>query len=428
MENAVQDFLQHGPCIYRHKHLVDTGDGWKHRNTRLETEQIGKALQGKAKIGYYGASVSDCVALDLDDHTGEAWGTGGPSPRLEHLYRSVCAELTMPSLVYKSPHGIHTYYKLEALYPSPILTRLATAKTIKHGAEVRPTMRHGLRFPRLVDRLDPETLAPVPDMGLQDIPVRFAGELFGMAHTDTIIREQVREQSGGARGLSAQAGMIARVERKVLQDGLRGASNDALCHLAPVYYLAGLTLALAVYRFSLLTREAGYAGELENENRLRQRMASLYRGIEKNGFLNTERARLQIEPGLFDEALIAGIVKQAPFAKQREKPLFRFMRGLFDWLNYQDAVMADPGSLAVWNYLYPYHRHNLRHGWYPFPSSLLNRLNGHYETIMPYLVDAGFLTPAPFKYQIAGRTKDGKGWQGGVCKHYAVNRAPGAFS
>lgn len=424
---AAQDFLQYGPRIYRGKHLIDAGDGWTQRNTRLHIERIDRALEGQETVGYFGASVSDCVALDLDDHHGEAWSGGAPSSRLVHLYRSVCGELTTPSLVYRSPRGLHTYYKLESLYPSPILSRLAMAKTMKHGAEVRPTMTQGLRFPRLVDRLDPDTLAPTPEKGLQDIPVRFAGELFGIDHTPMVLREQLQDGHGARIG-SARDSLIARVERKVLQDGLQGASNEALCHLAPVYYLAGYQLEEAVYRFRLLTLEAGYHGELENEHRLRQRLATLYRGMTDRGAHNDAiRARLKIEPGLWDAAICEALAKQAPFAKQREKPLFRFLSGLFDWLNYQDAIQADPAAMAVWSYLYPYYRHNTRNGWYPFPSSVLNDLNSRYYNVLPYLIDAGFLTPAPFKYQVAGRTRDGDGWQAGVCKHYAVNREPGAF-
>lgn len=425
--DLAQQWLEIGPPIYRQRYLSNTGDGWRLQKNRLRVEQIQEALQGQAEYGYYGSSISDCVALDLDDHKTKAWTGETPSVRLETLYNNVRGALSTPSMVFRSPRGLHAYYKLESMYPASVLTELTFRRTHKYGAEVRPTMQQGLRFPRLVDRLDPHTLSPIPEKGLQEVPVKYAGELFGLDHTVLEIREQLKHQSGQAKYVAIQAHRVAKAERRIVQAGLTGVSNEALCTLAPIYAHAGFTLDGAVYRFLLLTQEAGYTGELTNEHRLKNRMESLYYGYTENGYAEEHRKHVTVEPGLFDSAIIEHLMQGSPFARQREKPLRRFLVGLFDWINYQDAILEDPASMALWNYLYPYHRHNVRRGYFPFPSSMLKGLNGQYETIIRYLLDTGFLGPAPFKYQVGGRNRDKTGLQAGVCKHYTVNRELGVF-
>jgi hypothetical protein len=109
MDKDIKQFLEiHAP--YRSKYSAQyQGTDWVTRTSFLGDFLIGKALHGEMTLGYYQSSSTKVLGIDIDDHSGKGKGY------LQKKYDEVISRMggLPPSLVNKSPRGLHVYYYLE---------------------------------------------------------------------------------------------------------------------------------------------------------------------------------------------------------------------------------------------------------------------------------------------------------------------------
>ena len=147
--------------------------------------------------------------------------------------------------------------------------------------------------------------------------------------------------------------------------------------------------------------------ELLKPSRLLQRLHAVYRHERRY-----EPSVQYHDASLFNTAIAEHVAGLSPFARQRHKPIVRFVERVLNWCDWHDAIMKSPGQAALFDFLYKFYRRNRRAGLYPLPYNMLKKANDRYEELLPWLESIGFLVPAPFKYSNIL----------GICRYYRVDR------
>ncbi len=375
---------------------------WRTVKKYLKRSYIEKALAGIALIGWFNNLKPNVIGIDIDDHQGTAWEGVAPSPQLLSKYNRILQIFPEPSVLVQSSRGLHVYYVLNDRLPSNLIESLTKEKLKGIPCEVRPTPDLALRIPEASRILDPKTLLPHPKRRT----VKYhPAILFDDRYLPGIVRETLQDRKKKLQGL-LYSPKIERIESDYTPI-IPGFSNEALNHLIPVYKKAGLSPEDAIYRFTVLLQQSPiYDGELTKPLRLEQRIRSYYRKDYNNYVPQPQVLQLN----LLHKSLVDDLVKQSPFAKQRDKVIESFLYSLLNWCAWHDEIIKDHKKTAYFDYLYPWYRKNRKAGYYPLPKTFLQRSNQRYFEIMTWLQEVGFIINAPFKYLP----------KGGICKYYRV--------
>ncbi len=405
---------------FRRRHLILTDHGapdlwgaadptWRNLEAPLSDQAIESAVLGLRVLGYFLAASPRAFAIDVDDHARK--GSGYLLDRLAVVRSKLGAR---PSIMARSPRGLHCHYFLTWPLPAAILEeRLRERFAGVYGLEVRPTMTAGLRIPAESSLLDPATLFPLYkpfERAVEDAERYHPAEILGPAVLPDAIRESLAERKGAFLRFQ-QWDRIARAEAEV-SPILPGVTNDALVTLIPVYRAAGLDAEGAALRFRDILHPI-YEGELRDWGRLLQRVRSFYKGDRDTPYTRPKGSR---DPDLFSAIIADNVAARVPDMKracQRRASVRRFVLGVLDWKAYIDAVRSNPASLAAWGYVYPYFAKNTREGFYPLPKSLLRTFGAEFR-ILPQLLSVGFLEESPYQYVP----------RAGISKYYRINAGP----
>lgn len=382
---------------------------WFTKNERLTSGLIRRAILEQVVVGWFTTHVPNVLGVDIDDHRGRAWqGEAHPSAYLLNIYSQTMSRIGyQPSLLIQSPRGLHAYWVLSERLPATILYEKASTRLKGLPVEIKPTPTTSLRIPAERRVLDPVTLQYLNrqfEDVVEEIPVYHPALLL---HTlPNQIRESLLTKRRKLRSFRANR-KIEEAEASV--HFYDGQSNDAFLELCNVYRCAGLTEEKALARFQLkLEQSPLYDGELKHDpNRLLQRIRCEYR---KNPYSPKIKV---VQPSLFNQTIVSILAEHQPFAKQRTEPVRRFVERILLWADFHDGILEDPGRTAIFDYLFTYYRKNRREGYYPLSYNLLKKANSHYETLMPWLTEAGFLDPAPYRYSERLH----------ICRYYRINRA-----
>ena len=380
---------------------------WATAERYLTDAQIDRAIAGRLIVGYYLSVCPRAFCVDIDDHHGKGEGY------LLSVYERVCACFgAPPSVVVRSPCGLHTHYFLQHPVPELLPIERVRARLTGIPAEVRPTHETGLRVPCEQNLLEPDGLRPLLrsfEEAVRNAPRYHPVELFGDGIEPESIRKSLRERKERAISLNAWK-QIAQVERLYGQAAgwiQTGETNQALCEIIPVYRSAGLSVREAAMEFHSLIAP-GYRGELLSFKRLIQRITSFYRKVPQTRFTQAPAVREQED--LFTEYLagvLAGLL-HAPTETRQQKAALTRKRGtvkkavvfLEGWLAYLRDVIANKRWLEMWDYLYPYFKKNTKAGYYPIPSTLFRgSMLEHYERwLLPFFLEVGYLERFPHPY------------------------------
>lgn len=389
------------------------GGTWRTAEQPLTDERIENAILGHALFAYFTCYAPRALGVDIDDHEAK-----GPAV-LRAQYDAVRARFggLFPSVVCRSPRGLHLWYLLHWPVPWAVIHEQAGAKLRGLKVELRPSPTLALRIPHEAGLLDPGTLLPLRrdfNRVVAEAPHYHPAELFNPEVMPVSLRADVatrRKRYSQARYSRA----IAEAEAE-LAPVLPGNTNDALCRLMPLYRGAGLSEEESALRFYDLLAPF-YTGELRDPGRLRRRVGSFYKRAPEH------RTRGE-QHGLFTSPIAEAVAKavvQVKASRPGERALRRgqvqqtargLAAGILEWADYVAAVRADPRERSVWCYLYPYFGKNTREGYVPMPRSVLRRILWNYDRYLPALVACGFLTPAPYPY-VPGA---------GIARYYRVDR------
>lgn len=377
------------------------GNKWRWVRASLTDEVIGQALFGIMAVAYFQQQDTTVLGLDIDDHQkkGEAYTLSRYDAAINRLGGQP------PSLLIQSPRGYHAYWYLTQRLKTDVVITAAKERLQGIDVEIRPTTTQALRLPnvtRIVTTEPPFTTHTESFKYLIDNAPRYTyKQLFHDLFTQ---KKQTPQQRKKRLTNFTTTSKLEKAEVQIAPGGFEpGRSNDQLVKLVTQYRIHGLTVEDALDRvLVLLDRSYLYNGDLTTQ-RLEQRIRSFYK----------KKIQPKIRAStldLFDNPLIDDIVALSPFAKQREKPLRRFLSKILSCVNYHNSLSQE--ERQHWIYTYNYYTAFRRQGYYPFPYSLLREWNHRYFELLPFLVSIGFLIPSPFNYSTDSN----------YCKHYAVNR------
>jgi hypothetical protein len=377
----------------------------------LLDETIDAALNGAITIACLTGTCTKVLGIDIDDHKNL-----GMEYLLSVYDQTVQKIGCNPSLLCKSPRGLHAYWYLQQYLPTDILVNAAKKELGKIPVEVRPSMTEALRVPKTgtVLELEPytgtfRTITKPIEQYMGAAPVYHYAKLFG---GDLHSFRQTREQKRDRVVSLGKAESLYSIEAQVVPMGfLDGCSNQQFLQLEQAYRCAGLSLEATLDRFKLvLDRSFGYTSNKPDAISLKNIRKRLECTYKKNESPKTYKPR---EISLFNQTIIEDLIAVSPFAKQREKPLRRFLWELLAWCDWNDDVLKDKPLTAVFDYYYKYYRKNRKEGYYPLPYTQLRKWNGHYNEIMQWLLKIGFLEASPYQYSKLLS----------VCKYYRLKRA-----
>jgi len=396
-------------CQYERRDLFsgEPEKSWMTKHEYLLDQTIDAALNGEITIACLAGTCTKVLGIDIDDHKNL-----GMEYLLSVYDQTVQKVGSNPSLLCKSPRGLHAYWYIEQYLPTEILVMVAQQHLKGVPVEIKPTMTTALRIPSQNTILDPATFRKIGktvDETIAKATVYHYAELFeGQLHNYNPTRKQKRDRVISMR----KAESLYNIEAQVVPMGfLDGCSNQQFLELEQAYRCAGLSIEEALDRFKLvLDRSYGYTSSKADAISLKNIRKRLECTYKKNETPKTYKPR---EISLFNQPIIEDLIAVSPFAKQREKPLRRFLGELLAWCDWHDDVLKDKPLTAVFDYYYKYYRKNRKEGYYPLPKNQLRKWNGHYNEIMQWLLRIGFLEESPYQYSKILS----------VCKYYRIHRA-----
>jgi hypothetical protein len=397
--------------------LFDEDALWLTAAKPLTDAKINTAIVSTAVFGYFLSLCSRSFCIDIDDHTGKGAGY------LLSVYQTVAGRLRQyPSLVCKTPRGLHAFYFLAHHVPQVLL--IMNVKRVLGGApvEVRPTESIGLRIPAEPAIIDPRTWlktnARFKD-AVNAAPVYHPVELFGAGILPGEIIETLKERQSKSIGVGTWKS-IAKAEAEYGGEGIQsGMTNAVLCEVIPLYRSAGLTPEEAAAEFAALLAPR-YEGELRrNPQRLLQRVRAFYKNAPATRFNTLPR---QAEAGLFTESIavaLAGMITGAEKTPQQRGALTKKRRTIKKavtwierWKLYIESIVGRKEFLEMWNYLYPYFKKNTAEGLTPISRNIFQRIHLNYERwLLPFLKKTGYLERSSYRYSKVY----------GICYYYRIN-------
>ena len=93
-----------------------TGTAWSHRNDFLSDYLINEAIEGVLTLGYFASTITQLVGVDIDNHRNysEGW--------LLNIYGQVVERFGVyPSVLVRSPRGLHAFWYLTQPYSTEII-------------------------------------------------------------------------------------------------------------------------------------------------------------------------------------------------------------------------------------------------------------------------------------------------------------------
>lgn len=394
---------------YPSKDELFSDTNWRTKNAFLSDIDINEAIKGVITLGYFASTITQVVGVDIDNHKNraESW--------LLSIYDQIVAKFNAyPSVLVRSPRGLHAFWYLTQPYSTEIIKEYTKQRLngLLDYVDIRPDTSNALRIPVEENLLDPETLEPLNQSAsfvMQTAERYNAIALFFQEwqqqlptkqNTPHIKRQRLNMLKNGAK-------IVDRESEIVPYGFINGKTNQPFLDLALLYRTNGLDIDTAYERFiMLLNRSHLYTGDIKR--RLRKRLEFEYK---KNQYKPSEK---EYQPTLFDQQTINYAVDNSPFATQRNNPIRHFMTELLKWRNVHDQVAKNPVSMQNLNYYFKYYWKARKEGYYPLPQTLLKRWNKRYYELLPYLTELGILEPSPYGYWA------GKNREDSIVKYYSI--------
>ncbi|MDZ7793595.1 MAG: hypothetical protein U5P10_07865 [Spirochaetia bacterium] len=199
---------------------------------------------------------------------------GNPSKKLSQCFTQIYKEIGgEPSILVRSPHGMHAFYLLNELLPGQLLQEL-TERLLKgvENVEVRCGAKRTTRVPVEKYLLNPFTCAPWVDgmyTAMRNARRYHPSELFGFDYLP------VSDSRGSSKKRDIPAkkhSCIQEAENRLLPF-VNYATNDTFLELCNIYRRSGLTEQEATERMvAAVERSPRYTRDLRNPNIVRRRV------------------------------------------------------------------------------------------------------------------------------------------------------------
>lgn len=399
--------------------VLSSFESWIQIDKPLTYTLINQALHGKSEIGYFSSLKTKIIGIDIDDHKNRAWTRNHPSMQLLDKYNNIVARLGFyPSIVFKSPRGLHAFYLFEYHSLHEIFELRLRERLQGCSFEVLPTPNSSLRIDPLKNCIHPETFKKL-DLEKHEIKIYQPYDLLSCSVTAESIRNTEKLETRKQARRVFNESRLEKLEKSLLPIN-PGESNEKIFKSAimPAYYKSfSGNIDEAVKRIqNCLLFPSGYSGELNNEKRLRERVSSSFRKLSRNWIDYVGSERKEINLSLFDLQIIEQLTKQHPFSKQRTKPIKEFLTKLFEWTSYQDEIRKNPKERVFWSWYYKNYDFHRKQGFYPIPSALMQSWNKRYVEITDWLKTINIISKqTEYTFNPDSRYNS-------VCRYFSVNR------
>ena len=377
-----------------------------------QSQEVLSFFSGKGKIDYFG--------VDIDDHETGGWADNMPREVLKERFNTAKKIIGKnPSLIFKSPRGIHAFWFLEKTMPNLVIYNQLKAlfEGMRH-IEILPTNSHSLRIPSpetyLNDNLEKsdfpgfEALARYPNDAIFKNDLRY--ENSNGAHKDKVKKARKAHNTP----LSAQNAPLSLVQLENEVSPLKnGHTNEVYIKLVAKYKFYGLDEEQAYNRFvNLVKKSPGYSGSLLAD--LKTRIKTSYKRMtDINLSKMTSHSYLFRDPQV--RMAIDNIIKEAgldiPKRHRMKNSITSFLLNIISWKIACDNIFKDHETAHYWEFNYRGSWWNHGKGYYPLPYSLLRKWNTHYDRPMRLLRDLGVLEESPHHYSTTLKR----------CKYYRIN-------
>lgn len=402
MENqlAISNIYLQYALPYHNQFCVKYDESWANLKKRLTTHIINDALFGESSnIAYFASSYTRMISIDIDDHLSKnAWHNDIPSSVIVRKYQQVLDRIKMfPSFVIRTPRGIHCFWLFNEKTPTNII--VSSTKLMMEGVdvEIRPTMNEALRIPNFPSAVNVSDLKSI-------IINPTELKIYRLAELITFYLPQNQQERDNARMVSLP---IYKAEKKVMETLCNGSTNNELCYLTGIYKSNGFSEDAAVAGFTKLLNNAGYSGPL-TEREITNRVHCLYRGEAYNQVYH--EYDISAHQDLINRLMV---IMGAMYSKRALKGILALMVGILQYNEKQNMIYNDAGMRAEYNYLNTYFIADMKYGFTPLPSILLQSLNKRYAKYIKVFQAIGFLTMSDTNYKT-----------GSYCKSYYIETDP----
>jgi len=143
----------------RRRHVHKISNVVKTNNWGLTSKMIEDAVSGTmfGTLSFFSSpGLRDYFGIDIDDHDYAGWNGVVPNEILKEKYTKTVDEIgQFPSIVFRSPRGIHAFWFLIEALPSMVIEGLIKERlNEKIKVEILPTNAHALAVPLPRDCID----------------------------------------------------------------------------------------------------------------------------------------------------------------------------------------------------------------------------------------------------------------------------------
>ena len=397
---------------------------WIVQPSPLSFKRIQSTITKGHDISWFSSFRTPALGIDIDFHElpSPCWQGNVPNPHLEELYGEIIYAFDhYPSLICRSPRGLHIYYLLKNPMEYSNLKLLAEDRLshITSHIEIKPSPNTGLRIPVKKWILDPESFKPIGT----DTPIKWESinqfdtdTLFGPDYRQTLSRlnftKPERTEQPDPQDSLEESELLSRKEKykrmltaeRELLPFTNGRSNEILCQLIPKYKAVNFSVQSIIERLQYhISSSPGYTNDLTDPYILERRVIDILNMKSKT--FQPASPKITELPEHLEE-----IIKKHTFPKQRTKGIRQYFLGLLNWKALHDRSLTDFKFRSRMDDMYPYYWRNRKLGFYPLPSKVQKSWNKNYNSLLPWLKEMGILVESGFKYSPGAH----------ICKYYEI--------
>ena len=345
--------------IYRKNFNKETECGWKKSSYYLSDSTISKAFYcEKSTVGVFSTYQTKFFVIDIDNHDN--------TTNVNLLYSQVYTKLGEPSLVCRSPRGLHVYYFIKEFYDANLLTH-KIKKILNLNVEVKPTPNCSIRFINSNHLLNPITLESISIESINEI-LEYNVNEFLYAYTEDI-----------------------KLKKDSIDIIFAGETNDALNNLIPQWKSQGFTDEECCNKF-IAKLDSSYTGDCRNFTRLLKRVKCYKVVATKRKEKDFSEIEVKYSRLLNDiESYFKLNTKNLYNKSKRIENIRKFVCGILYAKEQNLAILDNQELLSAYVTKYKYFKYEVSNGNIPLSSTYLKSIVSNYNSILNYLILIGFI-------------------------------------
>jgi hypothetical protein len=354
--------------VYRNSYNVLTENGWKNVKSILTDDILLSSINSdnKSFIGTFNCFMSNYFVLDIDNHNNNV--------NINEKYYKIFNVFGEPSLVYKSPRGLHIYYFLKELYSIDLIKK--EVKKYFSDIEVKPTSDSALRILNYKNILNPLTLKKTKRnfrSYINHSMVYNVQEIFF-----SLQKEEFKIQN----------------KKEKIDIIYSGKTNDALNYLIPIWKTQGYSTKECAEKF-IAKLDPSYQGECRNRQRLEKRI-EYYKVKESAKEIVSDSYEIEQKYDKIIKTILNISDKKLPKTSEynrelRKKKIKDVVLYILSSYDMTQVILNNPRLLMEISCLYPYFFHETKNGNIPLPSKYFKSMYSNYHKAFNFLYSIGFI-------------------------------------